>query len=270
MSETQQPDQQRPGDSQPDRTTERAAGKAAGGATDRAGGTEQLDSSGPAPEARRYGFPAVFAHEVCAVRTVAREDWDGSGPGRVQLVRWRKGSGALVRDLPLHRLYVWARAGRVSFGAQDGRTVDLVLLGEPETEGLPLGTPWPLTHNRTSTSSNLAHGLAGDLKNAVTFPVSFPRMMRISGERNAVLDALVGWCQREVPDIHILRGWPRGSERASRHQVSGLPHKGLLGDHGWLPDTVGARPAGWSPFGNDRNAHSGSSRPRAHEHPSGA
>ncbi|NUP52029.1 MAG: hypothetical protein HOW97_32615 [Catenulispora sp.] len=265
MSETQQPGRRQPGESQPDETTGRPGEWAAGEAA-----TTTPAAGGPAPEARRYGFPAVFAHEVCAVRTVAREDWDGSAPGRVQLLRWRKGSGALVRDLPLHRLYVWARAGRVSFGARDGRTVDLVLLGEPETEGLPLGTPWPLTHSRTSTSSNLAHGLAGDLKNAVTFPVSFPRMMRISGERNAVLDALVGWCQREVPDIHILRGWPRGSERASRHQVSGLPHKGLLGEHGWLPDTVGARPAGWSPFGNDRNAHSGSSRPRAHEHPSGA
>lgn len=251
MSETQQPDRKRPGAIQP-------------------------DESGPPPEARRYGFPCVYAHEVCAVRTVPREDWAGPeagsepGSGRVQLIRWRRGSGALVKDLPLNRLYVWARAGRVSFGARDGRTVDLVLLGEPETEGLALGTPWPRSHNRNSRTSNIAHGVVTDLKNAVTFPASFPRMMRVSGERNAVLDALVGWCQREVPDIHILRGWPRGSEQPTRHQVSGLPHKGLLGDHGWLPDTVGAQPAGWSPFGNDRNAHRRSARSRAHEHPSGA
>ncbi|NUR59283.1 MAG: hypothetical protein HOV87_11525 [Catenulispora sp.] len=245
MSETQQPDRNRPGTTQP-------------------------DESGPAPEARRYGFPCVYAHEVCAIRTIAREDRDRSGSGRVQLLRWRRGSGALVKELPLDRLYVWARAGRVSFGTKHGRTVDLVLLGEPETEGLALGTPWPIGRSRTSASSNLAHGVMTDLKNTVTFPVSFPRMMRVSGERNAVLDALAGWCQREVPGIVIMRGWWRGSEGPSPHQVSGLPQKGLLGDHGWLPDTVGAQPAGWSPFGNDRNAHRRSARSRAHEHPSGA
>jgi hypothetical protein len=222
------------------------------------------------PEARRYGFPAVSGHEVCAIRTVAREDWDSSAPGRVELLRWRKGSGALVRDLPLTRLYVWARAGRISFGDKGGRTVDLVLLGEPETEGLRLGSPWPADHHRTSTASNLAHGAVADVKNAVTFPASFPRMMRVSGERNAVLDAVVGWCKREVPDVHIMRGWLRGSEGPSRHQVSGSIHKGLIGEPGWLPDTVGAHPTGWSPFHNDRNAHSGTSRPNAHEHPSGA
>jgi hypothetical protein len=239
--------------SEPTRTTEQTAAEAATG-----------------PEARRFGFPAVYAHEVCAVRTVAREEGDSSQPGRIQLLRWRKGAGALVRDVPVSRLYVWARAGRLSFGDKAGKTVDLVLLGEPETEGLALGTPWPRTHNRTSTPSNLAHGLMEDLKNAVTFPASFPRMMRVSGERNAVLDALVGWCQRECPEAHVLRGWPRGSERPTRHQVSGLLQKGLLGEHGWLPDTVGAHPEGWSPFGNDRNAYSGTSRPSAHEHPSGA
>jgi hypothetical protein len=179
--------------------------------------------------------------------------------------------GSLVRDLPVTRLYVWARAGRISFGGRDGRTVDLVLLGEPETEGgIPLGAPWPPDHDRTSTASNLRHGVATDLKNAVTFPVSFPRMMRVSGERNAVLDALVGWCKREVPDIHIMRGWFRGSEGPYREQVSGILHKGLLGEPGWLPDTVGAHPSGWSPFRNDRNAEDEASRPRSHEHPSGA
>ena len=112
----------------------------------------------------------------------------------------------------MSRLYVWARAGRISFGADDGRTVDVVLLGEPETEGLKLGAPWPPNHDRARTASNLAHGAVTDLKNTVTFPVSFPRMMRVSGERNAVLDSIVAWCQREVPDIHIMRGWLRGSE----------------------------------------------------------
>ncbi|MFL6115741.1 MAG: hypothetical protein ACJ786_30995 [Catenulispora sp.] len=233
-----------------------------------------------APEARRYGFPAVYHHEVCAVRTSEREggreegrengESDSPAPARIQLLRWREGSGALVKDLPLDRLYVWARAGRVSFGDRAGTTVDVVLLGEPETEDLKLGTPWPIAHSRTSVASNIARGVVDDLRNAVTFPASFPRMMRISGERNAVLDALVAWCQREVPGVHILRGWPRGSEHPSPHQVSGLPHKGLLGEHGWLPDTVGARPSGWSPFGNDRNAHSATARRKAHEHPSGA
>jgi len=229
-------------------------------------------SGSAAPEARRYGFPAVHDHEVCAVRISSREDGenDSPAPARVQLIRWRKGSGALVKDLPLDRLYVWARAGRVSFGDKAGTTVDIVLLGEPETKALKLGTPWPITHSRTSAASNIAHGVVDDLRNAVTFPASFPRMMRISGERNAVLDALVAWCQSEIPGVHILRGWPRGSERPSHHQVSGLPHKGLLGDHGWLPDTVGAQPSGWSPFGNDRNAHSAAARRKAHEHPSGA
>ena len=222
------------------------------------------------PEARRYGFPAVHGHEVIALRTVAREDWESSAPGRMQLLRWRKGSGALVRDLPLSRLYVWARAGRISFGGADGRTVDVVLLGEPETEGLKLGAPWPPNHDRARTASNLAHGAVTDLKNTVTFPVSFPRMMRVSGERNAVLDSIVAWCQREVPDIHIMRGWLRGSEGPSRHQIKGVPHKGLLGEPGWLPDTVGAHPAGWSPFHNDRNGGSEPARPNAHEHPSGA
>ena len=205
------------------------------------------------PEARRYGFPAVCGHEVVALRTVTREDWESSEPGRMQLLRWRKGSGALVRDLPLNRLYVWARAGRISFGDAQGRTVDVVLLGEPETEGLKLGALWPPKHPSASTASNLAHGVVTDLKNTVTFPAAFPRMMRISGERNAVLDSIVAWCQREVPDIHIMRGWWRSSEGPSRTQVKGVLHKGLLGEPGWLPDTVGARPAGWSPFHNDRN-----------------
>jgi len=223
------------------------------------------------PDARRFGFPVIYRHEVCAVRTVAREDTESSVPGKVQLLRWREGSGALVRDLPTNRLYVWARAGRISFGDKTGTTIDIVLLGEPETEGgLPLGTPWPLGHDRTKAAANVAHGFMTDLKNTVTFPASFPRMMRISGERNAVLDALVGWCQREVPGIVIMRGWFRGSEGPSRHQVEGLHQKGLLGDHGWLPDTVGAYPAGWSPFGNDRNARGGAPRPHTHEHPSGA
>ena len=222
------------------------------------------------PEARRYGFPAVYGHEVCAIRTVAREDWDPSAPGRVELLRWRKGSGTLVREVPLNRLYVWARAGRISFGDKGGHTVDLVLLGEPETEGLRLGSPWPPDRHRTSTASNLAHGIVDDIKKTITFPSSFPHMMRVSGERNAVLDAVVAWCQREIPDIHIMRGWLRSSEGPSRHQVSGSIHKGLIGEPGWLPDTVGAHPTGWSPFHNDRNAHSGTSRPNAHEHPSGA
>ena len=116
----------------------------------------------------------------------------------------------------------------------------------------------------------MAHGFIHDLMNTITLPAIFPRMMKVSGERNEVLHAVVAWCKREVPDIHILYGWPRGSEGPSRHQVSGLMQKGLLGDHGWLPDTVGAHPEGWSPFGNDRNAHSGTTRPSAHEHPSGA
>lgn len=223
-----------------------------------------------APEARRYGFPAVHGHEVCAIRTLADEDRDDDTPGRVQLVRWRKGSGALVRDLPLNRLYVWARAGRISFGGRDGKTVDVVLLGEPETRGLKLGAPWPPAHHRTSPAANVAHGVVTDLKNVITFPASFPRMMRISGERNTVLDSIVAWCQREVPDIHIMRGWLRGSEGPSRHQVSGSGPKGLIGEPGWRPDTVGAHPAGWSPFRNDRNAFSGTARPNAHDHPSGA
>lgn len=226
-----------------------------------------------APEARRYGFPAVHGHEVCALRMVAGEDRgdrDDDVPGRVELLRWREGSGALVRGLPVSRLYVWARAGRISFGGSDGRTVDVVLLGEPESQGLQLGAPWPPAHHRTSAASNLAHGIVDDIKKTITFPSSFPHMMRVSGERNEVLDSVVAWCQREVPDIHIMRGWFRGSEGPSRHQVSGTPHKGLIGEPGWLPDTVGAHPAGWSPFRNDRNAHSGTARPNAHEHPSGA
>ena len=222
------------------------------------------------PEARRYGFPVVYRNQVCAIRTVTREDTASDAPGRVELLRWRKGSGALVLNLPVTRLYVWARAGRISFGDKSGRTVDLVLLGEPETAGLRLGAAWPPGYHRTSTAANLAHGAVTDMKNIVTFPASFPRMMRISGERNAVLDALVAWCQREVPDIHIMRGWLRSSEGPTRHQVEGSIHKGLIGDHGWLPDTVGAHPAGWSPFGNRRNARSGTSRPNAHEHSSGA
>jgi hypothetical protein len=226
--------------------------------------------AGAGPEARRYGFPVAFNHEVCAIRLIARGDSESSAPGRVELLRWRKGSGALVRDVPVTRLYVWARAGRVSFGDRGGRTVDLVLLGEPETEGLRLGGPWPTDHHRTSTASNVAHGMVADMKNIVTFPSSFPRMMRVSGERNAVLDAVVGWCKREVPDVHIMRGWFRSAEGPYREQVRGVLHKGLLGEPGWLPDTVGAHPAGWSPFRNDRNADTGTARSNAHEHPSGA
>ena len=230
--------------------------------------TSATETTGP--EARRYGFPAVYGHEVCAVRTVAPEDGDSSAPARLELLRWRRGSGTLVRNLPLSRLYIWARAGRISFGTVDGRTVDLVMLGEPETEGLRLGATWPPHYDRTSTAANVAHGVVTDLKNALTFPASFPRMMRISGERNAVLDSIVAWCRREIPDIHIMRGWLRSSEGPSRHQVQGTIHKGLIGEPGWLPDTVGAHPAGWSPFRNDRNAWDRAARPNAHEHPPGA
>ena len=221
------------------------------------------------PEARRYGFPVAYNHEVCALRFVVSGD-ESSAPSRVELLRWRKGSGTLVRRLPVSRLYVWARAGRISFGDQAGRTVDVVLLGERETAGLRIGAAWPPEHHRTSAASNLARGAVTDLKNAITFPSSFPRMMRISGERNAVLDAVVAWCKREFPEIHIMRGWWRSSEGPSPHQVSGVLHKGLLGEPGWLPDTVGAHPAGWSPFRNDRNAPEETARPNAHEHPSGA
>ena len=230
----------------------------------------QTAAPSDALEARRYGFPVIHGHEVCALRTLAPEDPESPEPGRVQLVRWRRGSGALVRDLPVIRLYVWARAGRISFGSKDGRTIDLVLLGEPESEDLKLGAPWPPRHDRARTASNVAHGVVSDLRNAVTFPASFPRMMRISGERNAVLDSIVAWCQRELPDLHVMRGWLRSSEGPTRHQVSGTTHKGLIGEPGWRPDTVGARPAGWSPFRNDRNAESRAARRKAHEHPSGA
>jgi hypothetical protein len=222
------------------------------------------------PEARRYGFPAVCGHEVCALRLTARGEEESSAPGRAQLLRWRKGSGVLARDVPVTRLYVWARAGRVSFGDPGGLTVDLVLLGEPETEGLRLGAAWPPDHHKTSTASNLAHGIVDDIKKTITFPASFPHMMRVSGERNAVLDAIVAWCKREVPDIHIMRGWLRSSEGPTHHQVKGVIHKGLLGEPGWLPDTVGAHPAGWSPFRNDRNEYSETTRSTTHEHPSGA
>lgn len=253
------------------RQPEKSATDQASGASQRAdaprAGDEHEAATGP--EARRYGFPAAYNHEVCAIRLMARGDYESSEPGRVELVRWRKGSGALVREVPVTRLYVWARAGRISFGDKGGRTVDIVLLGEPETEGLRLGAPWPPDHG-TSAASNVAHGVVTDMKNAVTFPVSFPRMMRVSGERNAVLDAVVAWCKREVPDVHIMRGWFRSSEGPYRDQVSGVLHKGLLGEPGWLPDTVGARPAGWSPFRNDRNVPTETARSNAHEHPSGA
>ena len=88
--------------------------------------TESHPETPTAPEARRYGFPVVRGHEVCALRTVPRTE---GAPARIELLRWREGSGALVRALPLNRLYVWARAGRISFGGVTGRTVYLVLLG---------------------------------------------------------------------------------------------------------------------------------------------
>jgi hypothetical protein len=190
-----------------------------------------------APEARRYGFPAVLGHEVVAVSCVAREDWESSEPGHVCVIRWHDGGIASDR-MPDRRLYVWARAGRVAFGDEKG-TVDLVLLGEHEYEGLALGVTWPKDYSRTSRVTNIVHGAAEDLRNAVTFPASFPRMMRTSGERNKVLDTLVAWCKREIPGIHVLRGWLRGTEGPDNHQVPALPPKGQIGEHRWLDTTPG-------------------------------
>ena len=204
-----------------------------------------------APEARRYGFPAVLGNEIVAVSTVAREDWESSEPGHVCVIRWHDGGIASER-MPDERLYVWARAGRAAFG-EKGRTVDLVLLGEHESEGLTLGATWPRDHSSTSRVANIAHGAAEDLKNVVTFPSSFPRMMKTSGERNRVLDTLVGWCKREIPGIHVLRGWLRGAEGPDHHQVAALPHKGLIGDSRWLDTSPGAEQV-------DPSAHSDSER----------
>jgi hypothetical protein len=210
------------------------------------------------PEARRYGFPAVNGHEVVAVSCVSREDWDHSEPGHVCLIRWHDG-GITSEKLPSDRLYVWVRAGRVSFVANTGESVDLTLLGEHEYTGLGLGAPWPSNH-KPGTAANVAAGVAHDLKNTITFPTSFPRMMHTSNERNDVVDALVGWCQREMPDMHVLRGGPRSQDRPSAGQIPALPHKGLIGDHGWLDAPAGAEglsdsiaPPGAGPV--ERNQH---------------
>jgi hypothetical protein len=198
-----------------------------------------MDDIQKAPEARGYGHPAVLDHEVVAVVPVAREDWNLAGPGIVSVVRYR-GQGICSEKLPTERLYVWARAGRVTFGDKEGRRmVDLVLLGDQEHEGLALGAPWPPDYQPAGGVSNVTHGAVKDLKNAVTFPISFPRMMKISGARNTVLDALVGFCKREIPDIHVLRGWWRGNEGPDAHQADALPHRGLLGRDGWLAGTQG-------------------------------
>jgi hypothetical protein len=207
------------------------------GTADPAGSPSGDRGAGPAPEARDCGFPAVLGHEVVAVSAVARDDWASSEQGHLSLVRWQDGAIDSKR-LPADRLYVWARAGRITFAGKDGEMVNMTLLGEREYEGLQLGAPWPRAHTR-SKASNLAHGAVEDVKNVVTFPASFPRMMRTSGERNAMLSALVGWCEREIPDIHVLRGWPHGAEGPDEHQVPALPHKGLMGQHGWLEGTVG-------------------------------
>ena len=99
-----------------------------------------MDDIQKAPEARSYGFPAVHDHEVVAVVPVAREDWNLAGPGIVSVVRYRD-QGISSEKLPTERLYMWARAGRVTFGDHDGsRMVDLVLLGEQECQGLALGS----------------------------------------------------------------------------------------------------------------------------------
>lgn len=192
-----------------------------------------------APEARSYGFPAVMDHEIVAVVPVSREDWNLAGPGIVTVVRYH-GQGLASEKLPTERLYMWARAGRLTFGDKEGhRMVDLVLLGEQEHQGLLLGAVWPADYQRAGGVANVTHGAVNDLKNAVTFPISFPRMMKVSGSRNTVLDSLVAFCKREIPDIHVLRGWWRGSEGPDRHQAEALPHKGLIGDHGWLAGTQG-------------------------------
>src|SRR5260221_6544263 len=109
----------------------------------------KMNDSQRAPEARKYGFPAVLGHEVVAVSGVAREDWDSTEPGHVCVIRWRNG-GITSKRLPDERLYVWARAGRVTFAAADGARVDLTLLGEHEHEGVTLCTDWPRAHSRTS------------------------------------------------------------------------------------------------------------------------
>ena len=195
-----------------------------------------------APEARKYGFPAVLGHEVVALSCVAREDWDSSEPGHVCVIHWRDGGIASER-MPDERLYVWARAGRVTFAAADGSAVNLTMLGEHEHDGLMLGAPWPKRHSR-SRASNIVHGAVTDVKNAVTFPASFPRIIRTSGARNSMLDTLIGWCRREIPDLHILHGGLRGAERPDANQLPALPLKGLLGEPGWQdPPPAGAERA---------------------------
>lgn len=199
-----------------------------------------MDDIQKAPEARSYGFPAVVDHEVVAVVPVAREDWNLAGPGIVSVVRYHD-QGISSEKLPTERLYMWARAGRVTFGDKAGtRMVDVVLLGDQECRGLVLGASWPQDHQAEAGGmTKVTHGAVKDLKNAVTFPVSFPRMMKISGERNTVLDALVGFCKREIPDIHVLRGWWRGTEGPDKHQADALPHRGMIGHDGWLAGTQG-------------------------------
>lgn len=191
-----------------------------------------------APEVRRYGFPAVLGHEVVAVSCVAREDGNSAEAGHICVIKWRHDAITSER-VPSGRLHVWARAGRISFVAKTGEAVNVTLLGEHEYEGLQLGTPWPATH-RDSKVANVATGAAHDLKNTITFASAFPRMMRTSAERNAVADSVVGWCQREMPDIHVLRGWPRSADGPVGDQIPALSHKGLLGGHGWLETPPGA------------------------------
>ena len=181
-------------------------------------------------------YPAVYQHEVVMLSCVAQNGQSA----HVELTQHDTGHDT-VRTLPAGRLYVGIRAGRMSFATRDGTDmVGLTLLGDSEAAGVTVGDHWPRSgvrdhHSRaTDALSKTVHALGRALN-----PVAFVKAMRSSTERNAAMDSVVHWCQREMPDIHVLYNAQHGAEQAVGSQRRAGPRKGLIGGPGWDEDDSG-------------------------------
>lgn len=177
--------------------------------------------------------PAVYEHEVVRLSCTGRNGRSAS----LDLIR-HDTTGHLVHPLPVGRLYVGIRAGRLTFASRDGADLaGLTLLGDEEAAGLVLGDPWPRSgaprhQGRVMDAlSKSARGIGHALH-----PSAFPKAMRSSTQRNQAMDTVVSWCRREMPEVHVLYNAQHGADMAVNGQRPAGARKGLIGAPGWDED----------------------------------
>jgi hypothetical protein len=177
--------------------------------------------------------PAVYEHQVVRLSCTGR---DGQ-PASIDLIR-RDDGDHLVHPLPVGRLYVGIRAGRLTFATREGADpVALTLLGDEEAAGLVLGDRWP----RSGAPRHRGRGMDALSKTAHAVghalnPVGFPKAMRSSTQRNQAMATVISWCRREMPDIHVLYNAQHEADTAARGQRPAGSRKGLIGAPGWDED----------------------------------